>query len=146
MKPNELLDKMIGDWQLTGWMGEVELHQRVTARWTLSGTFVEMELVSEVPADNPTHDYSAVYYFGYNVEASVYVMYLLDSTEVPLDFVVGLAKREANRLPFLFEYQDVDFLNIFEWLPAEDSWTSRQIILDGDEEKQFATKTLRRID
>jgi hypothetical protein len=60
------LDRLKGKWELTGEMGEVELHQLVAADWTLGGKFMRMYFTSVTGEGNPTAGYEAVYYIGYN--------------------------------------------------------------------------------
>ena len=49
---HELLDRLIGRWDLTGQMGETPLRQAVEAKWTLGDLFVEVHCrsVLEAPA------------------------------------------------------------------------------------------------
>jgi hypothetical protein len=52
-----LLDKLVGQWDLTGQMGDTPLRQAVAARWTLGGLFVEMTsrsiLAAEAEGEQP---------------------------------------------------------------------------------------------
>lgn len=139
------LDKLVGQWLLTGKMGEVDLRQHVAVGWTLGGKFLRMYFDSDTPVGNPTTDYEAVYHIGFDEEQGVYVLHLLDTTEVPLECVVGLGKREGNRIPFLFQYGDTRFLNVFIWEPEEERWRFLQTFEEEGEMKTFAEKTMTRI-
>lgn len=136
------LDNLTGSWDLTGKMGEVGLHQQVDAEWTLGGTFIRMYFKSLTGESNPTSDYEAVYHIGYNAEHQVFVMHLLDTTEVPLNCVMGTGMRQANELPFIFEYGKTKFWNRFVWHPDTDSWSFIQSFEERGETKIFATKEM----
>lgn len=143
---HQFLDNLRGQWLLTGQMGAVPLRQRVSARWTLSGKFLWLYFKSETEAGNPTNGYEAVYHLGYNQRTGMFMLYLLDTTEVPLDCVVGRGLRAGNRIPFLFEYPEAPFYNTFIWLPEQNRWRMEQTYEEAGELKTFAVKELRRLD
>jgi hypothetical protein len=126
-------------------MGEVDLHQQVAVEWTLGGKFLRMYFESDAPEGNPTSEYEAVYHIGFDEEEGIYVLHLLDTTEVPLECVVGLGKRRGNRIPFLFPYGDTKFFNIFIWEPEQKRWRFLQTFEEEGEMKTFAEKTMTRI-
>jgi hypothetical protein len=138
------LDRLSGEWELRGTMGDVELHQSVAAQWILGGTYMWMHFQSVTPADNPTADYEAVYHIGYNKEHRLYVMHLLDTTEIPLTCAMGRCRRDANALPFLFEYGGSKFFNTFEWHPQTEHWSFLQTYEAADESHVFASKKMRK--
>jgi len=142
---HEFLDRLVGEWLLTGEMGEVELRQHVQARWVLGGRFLWMHCKSETGPDNPTAEYEAIYLFGYNREEDTFVMHLLDTTEVPTTCVLGRASREGDRLPFVFDYGAVQFINELSWNPDRDGWSFHQTIREEGATKTFARKLMSRI-
>jgi len=136
------LDNLAGSWDLTGTMGDVPLHQQVRADWTLGGTFLRMYFKSLTGEDNPTSDYEAVYHIAYNENHQIFVMHLLDTTDIPLNCVMGTGTRQRNELPFLFEYGQTKFFNRFVWHPDTVSWTFIQSYEEAGEIKIFATKEM----
>lgn len=145
MNDDEFLSNLVGQWLLTGQMGAVGLRQEVTAAWTLGGKFLRVYFNSVAPADNPTADYEAVYHIGFNEREQLYVMHLLDTTEVPTACVVGLGRRNGNRLPFLFAYGDTPFTNTFIWLPQQGSWRFLQTYEENGRTHTFAEKEMTRL-
>ncbi|MGA9533743.1 MAG: DUF1579 family protein [Anaerolineales bacterium] len=143
---HEFLNRLVGEWMLTGEMGEVELRQHVQARWVLGNRFLWMHCKSETGPDNPTADYEAIYHFGYNRAESLFVMHLLDTTEVPTTCVLGRGRRDGDHVPFLFEYGDTDFFNTLSWYPERDAWTFHQTYREDGEVRTFATKELSRLE
>lgn len=140
----QFLNHMVGEWTLTGVMGEIDLYQRVSADWVLGGNYLRMQVNSTAPAENPTASYEAIYHFGYNQDHGIYIMHLLDTTEVPMDCTVGRAQRLADSLPFLFQYEGTPFHNTFTWFPEPREWTSIQTYEQDGIMKTFATKRLSR--
>lgn len=136
------LDNLAGSWDLTGEMGDVGLHQQVRAEWTLGGKFLWMYFKSLTGEGNPTSDYEAVYHIAYNEKHQIFVMHLLDTTDIPLNCVMGTGTRQANDLPFLFEYGQTRFWNRFAWHPDTDSWSFIQSFEEAGETKLFATKVM----
>lgn len=142
---HEFLDRLVGEWMLTGEMGEVELRQRVRARWVLGGQYLWMHCRSETAPDNPTAEYESIYHFGYNQAEDLYVMHLLDTTEVPTTCILGRANRVADRLPFVFDYGTIEFVNELRWHPDRDGWSFHQTYEEDGEMKTFARKELARV-
>jgi hypothetical protein len=138
----DFLSHLVGKWILTGKMGNVDLHQEVTANWILGGKFLLMQFKSTTPEDNPTSNYEAVYHIGFNEEENVYVLHLLDTTEVPLNCVVGRGKRNGDSIPFLFEYGDTKFFNVFAWDSDENTWSFHQTFEEDGKIKMFAHKEM----
>lgn len=138
----EFLDRLSGRWLLTGWMGQVELRQAVTARWVLGNNYMQVRCRSITPPENPTHKYEAIYHIAFNREHNVYVMHLLDTTEVPMECTVGVGRRHENSVPFVFHYADSDFCNTFTWHPEREAWSFRQTHLHESSERIFATKDM----
>ena len=142
---HEFLDNLVGNWRLTGKMGEIELRQDVTARWVLDDSFLWMHCRSTAPEDNPTARYEAVYHIGYNPAAGQCVMHLLDTTEVPTECTMGRGVQEGNRVTFRFEYKDTPFLYTFEYDPTHDRWHLPQTYEQDGELKSFAVKEMTRL-
>ncbi|MDF1500975.1 MAG: hypothetical protein P1P76_10945 [Anaerolineales bacterium] len=108
-------------------MSDIELQQDVLARWILNETYLWAHCRSTAPEDNPTAEYEAIYHIGFNREQKLFVLHLLDSTEVPVDFVVGRGVLEDDRIVFRFDYEDTPFLFEFAWDPQERRWDLLQI-------------------
>ncbi len=141
----DFLSHLVGQWILTGNMGEVALRQEVTARWIPGDKFLWIYFKLDTPEGNPTSDYEAVYHLGFNEADQIYIMHLLDTTEVPNECVVGRGRRQGDSIPFLFDYGSTRFLYVFSWHPDRDSWSFRQTYEKDGETKESATKELTRV-
>lgn len=145
IKESDFLNGLVGKWLLTGMMGDVPLRQRVSADWTLGKKYLRMYCKSVTRKDNPTWDYEAVYHIGYSESEDLFVFHLLDTTDVPIECVVGTGRREGNGISFLFRYGDSRFNNTLTHLAGQDEWRFLQTYEEDGEIHTFATKEMRRI-
>ncbi len=134
---------MIGDWQLRGSMGEVELAQDVNAEWALGEHFVEMRCVSTLTAPDGS-TYEAIYFIGHDRESGQFVMHLLDTSGVTTARHVGLGRLDGGSVDFRFDYPSGPFSNRFTYLAASDEWRHDLVSLASGEPRLFAVKHLRR--
>jgi hypothetical protein len=139
---SEFLDKLIGQWDLSGQMGQTPLRQSVEGRWTLGGLFVELYIKSTLPAPAGQKPYEAVYYIGYNEKNDLYVMHLLDTFGVALPYIWGVGKRAGDSIPFVFEYEGGPFTNLFIRDDARDEWRFELTYLQDGQIRTFATKRM----
>lgn len=139
--PNEFLNNLVGQWELTGRMGQVPLRQSVEARWTLGGLFVELYFKSTLPESRPGRPpYEAIYFIGYNAQDDVYVMHLLDTFGVATECVVGLGRREGDTIPFVFHYPSGPFTTRLLWTAAAQAWDFEQTYVQAGQVETFATR------
>ena len=141
-RPHQFLGKLVGEWELTGQMGQVPLKQAVEAKWTLGGLFVEMYFRSLLPPPDGRRLYEAVYFIGYNEESDLYIMHLLDTFGVALACHVGTGRRDGDAIPFIFPYDGGPFTNRFVWNGASGSWSFEQSYIEDGAPRTFATKEM----
>ena len=136
---DKFLDRLVGSWTLTGNMGSIELRQKVNARWVIQDQFLEVHCIEEesVKQDQPL--YEAVYMLGYDSQSEEY------SFGASYALTIGIGKRRADSIEFLFEYPNGIFSNTFAWDRETGGW---EMLLRQKEEndvwKVFAKKTLTR--
>ncbi len=140
--PARFLNHLVGQWELTGQMGEVPLQQAVTAKWTLGGLFVEVYCRSTFPSPAGEKPYEAVYYIGYNDKKDLYVMHLLDTFGVAIPYTAGTGRREGDTIPFIFNYSTGPFTNLFIWDQQKDEWLFELTYFEGGAVRTFATKRM----
>ena len=142
---DKFLDRLVGSWTLTGNMGSIELRQKVNARWVIQDQFLEVHCIEEesVKQDQPL--YEAVYMLGYDSQSEEYSMHLFDTFGASYALTIGIGKRRADSIEFLFEYPNGIFSNTFAWDQETGGW---EMLLRQKEEndvwKVFAKKTLTR--
>lgn len=138
------LQNLSGTWDLTGRMESVELHQRCEGRWVLDNHFFQLDCEA-IPPD--TSGYRSKYVIGYHSEKKQYLFHLFDTFGGSYAETIGRGTREGNRIPFLFDYPQGPFKNIFVWDEGSREW--KMILSQQNEEgewKLFAEKTLNRTD
>ena len=140
----DLLNKLVGRWDLTGQMGQTPLQQRVECHWVLGGLFVQLHFISVLPPPKGNTPYEALYHIGYNEHQGIYVLHLLDTFGVGTSCIVGIGKREGDSIPFVFEYEDGPFTNRLSWDAGTETWTFEQTHLQGGAVHVFATKRMMR--
>lgn len=138
----EFLGNLVGEWDLTGQMGETPLHQAATGRWVLGGLFVELYFTSLLPPPSGGKRYEAVYHIGYNAAQDRYVLHLLDTFGVATECSVGLGQREGDSIPFIFAYASGPFTNRFTWEAAPAAWTMEQTYIQDGQPRTFAVKRM----
>lgn len=124
-------------------MGSIELRQKVNARWMIQGQFLEVHCIEEGPVTQDQPLYEAVYMLGYDSQSEEYSMHLFDTFGASYALTVGIGKRRADSIEFLFEYPNGLFSNTFTWKQETGAWKMllRQQV-ENDEWKVFAKKML----
>lgn len=138
----DFLDHLIGHWELTGQMGQTPLHQIVEARWRLGGWFVELYCKSLLPTPDGRPPYEALYFIGYNAASDQYTLHLLDTFGAGLECNVGLARRDGDALPFVFQYASGPFTHRFQWEAAGPAWSFEQTYRQDGQTRVFATQRM----
>jgi hypothetical protein len=141
VRMTELLDRLVGFWDLHGELGASTLHQAVEARSVLGGRYVELRF-----RELDGSPYEAVYYVGWNEERDVYVLHLLDSTGVYVEpeETVAIGRREEHAITFSFGDAAEPFTNRFEWDADDDAWTFELTFARDGKPSTFATKRMTR--
>jgi len=141
-----LLDRLAGDWVLSGKLAGRETTHDISADWTLNHGYLRVHERSHEKAPSGAPSYEAIVFITYNAKTDDYTCLWLDSTSNQGLVAEGFAhaKRSANSLPFVFRDANgqVSFENTFVYDPASDSW---QWIMDNVEAgmiKPFGRVTL----
>lgn len=137
------LDGLVGEWTLSGQMGDIPLLQKVSAQWVLAEQFVEMRFTQtdhDPNSDRPP--YEAIYLVGHDSKSDVYVLHLFDTFGVSMNYKHGIGALENGRIEFVFLYQGGRFYNTLE--QGDDEWTWLLESQEGDGRKTFATKHMTR--
>lgn len=140
---DDLLNKLIGHWSLTGKMGDTDLYQDVTVKWVLRETFLEVHCIPVRVGENGNPDYEALYLIGYDKKNGEYILHLFDTYGVTSKPIPGIGKRKDNTIQFTFNYDIGPWTNTFSWNPDKKSWKNTIIYEHKDGNKgTFAEKEL----
>jgi hypothetical protein len=118
---DDLLDKMVGEWRLSGKFEGQPMNHSVRARWVLNHQFIE---IHEKDLDQPKGNevgYEAIVYVGYEATRQRYVAHWLDvfGDGSP---TLGYGKRTGSALQFDFGYPGQPWLTTFRWNGATNTW------------------------
>jgi hypothetical protein len=142
-----LLDRLVGKWVLPGTIDAAKTTHDVVAEWVLGHEYVQLHEVSREKDANGAPAYEATVFIGWDKRTSEYACLWLDSTGggglAPP--VVGHAKRDGDRIAFLFALPDgTKFHTTFAYTKGTDTW---QWVMDGEQGgklQPFARLTLTR--
>lgn len=139
-----LLDKLAGNWLLTGTiMGKQTTHD-VAADWVVDHQYLRIHEVSREKNSQGQPEYEAMVFVGWDQNAAQYVCIWLDTYGGMNETSLGRAKRTGDVIPFLFKDKDSTFHTQFIYHPEADDWEWR---MDSEEKggmKPFARLTLKR--
>jgi hypothetical protein len=144
--PEALLDRLAGNWVLSGKLAGRETTHDISAGWTLNRGYLRVHELSREKAPSGAAAYEAIVFISYNAQTDDYTCLWLDSTSnqglVPEGF--AHAKRSANSLPFVFRDVNgqVSFENTFVYDPAADSWEWIMDNVAAGKRKPFGRVTL----
>jgi len=143
-----LLDRLIGDWVLTGVIAGDSTTHDVVFEWVLEHQYVQMyELARERDASG-RRAYEAIVFIGWDEPSQRYACLWLDSTGGGglTGEGIGYAAPSGDSLPFFFRFPDGSpFHTTFAYRRATDTW---EWSMDGENDdgtrRPFARVTLRR--
>ncbi|MFZ4399877.1 MAG: hypothetical protein ACOYO1_07575 [Bacteroidales bacterium] len=113
-----LIDKIIGNWIVSGDIGGETITYNFIANWELNHQFVELSFADT--AIKP--QYMAKVFIGYDCISERYVAHWLDNFGGRYSETLGYGKRISNSIEFRFEYPDGPFINKFIYNSKNDSW------------------------
>jgi hypothetical protein len=129
---DDLVDHMVGTWQLRGSVMGREAHHSVEAEWVLNHQFLRIHETTEVGAPASEKRYDAIWFLGYDPVSERYVLHLLDVFGGRFSETLGYGVRDGNAIRFVFEYPDGPFHTAFQWSPEKDTWQWQMTQKDKD--------------
>ena len=135
---DELLDQLVGFWDLTGMVRGEPVHERVHSEWVLNHQFLFLYRKS---VEGP---HEALMYIGYDPVSERYVAHLLDTFGGRGSETLGYGIRSGDKIQFVFEYPSGPYHYTLSWDAAARSW---QFVLESKDRQghwtTFSTQTLR---
>jgi len=142
-----LLDQLAGKWVLHGTIAGKETTHDIDAKWVLAHQYMQLHEISRENNTTSAAAYEALVFIGWDKHSQQYACLWLDVTSGDglSNGIVGHAKRDADRIPFLFKSSDGSLFHAtFVRDRSADSW---QWLMDGEEDgklQPFVRATLRR--
>jgi hypothetical protein len=118
---DDLLDKMVGEWQLTGKYEGQPINHAVQVRWVLNHQFLEIHEKDLNPMKGDDVAYEALVYLGYQTSHARYVAHWLDVFGQGGE-TLGYGERAGAAIQFDFGYTGQPWVTTFRWNVAADSW------------------------
>jgi hypothetical protein len=116
-----LVDRLAGDWSMTGSLLGKPATYRLRAEWVLGHQFLRLEMrdVHDPPA------YEAHVYLGYDNASDRYVAHWIDLFGGRWSETLGFGARDGDSIRFVFEYPDGPFTTTFTRELAGKGWRVR---------------------
>lgn len=115
---DQLLEKIIGQWVVTGQIGKDNINYNFKASWVLNHQFIE--LIFADTARQP--QYTARVFIGFDCISERYVVHWLDNFGGRYSETLGYGTKSGQNIVFRFEYPDGPFLNTFIYDSKADTW------------------------
>jgi hypothetical protein len=143
---DSLLDQFTGRWVLRGTIAGQQTIHDVIAQWILGHEYLHFREISREKDSTGSPAYEALVTIGWDASSKQYACLWLDNTSGQgLTGIIAYAKREPDRIAFLFKSKDGSlFHTTFVRDRKTDSW---QWLMDGEEKGKlvpFARVTLER--
>jgi hypothetical protein len=142
-----LLDKMVGEWVMTGTIAGDQVTHDLVAEWVLEHCYLRFHEISRGVDSTGTPLYEAIVFIDWDKATSQYACLWLDSTGGGgiASKVLGYAKRDGDTLPFMFNMGDGGAIyNTFTYRRESDDWTWRIDIENDGKTSRFADVVLTR--
>ena len=118
---DDLLDKMVGEWRLTGKFEGQPINHAVQVHWVLNHQFLEIYEKDLNPPKADEVPYEAMVYVGYETSRARYVAHWLDVFGQGAE-TLGYGKRVGADLQLEFGYTGQPWLTTFRWSAASKTW------------------------
>jgi hypothetical protein len=130
--PDPLLDHMTGHWLLQGKIAGHETTHDVDVEWLLGHEYLQLHEISREKNTHGRAAYEAIALIEWDQTASEYRCQWLDSTAGGglSAQAIAHARRDGDRIPFLFKYKGGDFHTTFAYNKSNDTW---QWIMDNED-------------
>jgi hypothetical protein len=127
---SDLLDQLVGFWDLAGTLRGQPVHERADAEWALGHQFLR---VHRKQVDGPIE---TVIYVGYDTVSERYVLIRLDSFSARGSETIGYGLRDGDKLQFTYEYPSGPLKETWSWDPKERAW---QFLVESKVRGNWAT-------
>lgn len=142
-----LLDRLAGNWVLSGTIGGAESTHDIVAEWVLGHQYLRLHEVARETDDEGAPAYEAIVFIGWDAPTSRYSCLWLDVTGgggLSAE-AIGHAEPGGDELAFVFDLgDDAAIYNAFTYDRDADTWQWLIDNEDGGERSPFARVTLTR--
>ncbi len=115
---DDLLNKLTGDWNLTGTIGKRPVKNDFSATWILKHQFLEINFADQASPPG----YFAKVLIGYDCISERYVAHWFDIFGGRFSETLGYGVKKGETIEFRFEYPEAPFVNQFNYDIKKDCW------------------------
>ena len=143
-----LLDRMVGNWTLSGKIAGQEVTHDLTISWILEHQYLQIAEISREKDPDGTSAYESLVFIGWDPKINMYDCLWLDVTGGGglTGEGIGHAVREGDEIPFIFQMPSGNlFHTTFTYERKTDKW---KWTMDGEKDGKlnpFARVTLTRV-
>jgi len=145
---DDLLERLVGKWKISGNMVGRKLEQQADIKWVLNHQFLQIHFLdaSPMPQDH-TPKYDALVYLGYDNMSERYVIFWLDVFGGRFAETIGFGtKPSPDSIKFVFQYPDGPLHNTFSYNRENRTWTIKIVQKDAKGKWiDFATELLEKV-
>jgi hypothetical protein len=141
---NGLMERLIGQWVLSGTISNKKTTHEVSAEWVLNRGYVQIHEISNEKAAGGGPAYEALVFISFDSAANEYSCLWLDSTASSSFSPEGVghakvSKESGNTIPFVFKDSagHVTFENTFVYDEKSNSWEWLMTNVQDDKKKPF---------
>lgn len=136
-----LLDRLVGDWTMTGHVRNEPVTYRLTAKRVLEARYVELHMIDAATPPG----YEARVFLGMDPAHGVLIAHWLDSFGAGYSIPHGTGAATSDTLRFEIPYAGGPFRDAFAWRAADGTWDFAIHAADSTGGwSEFARYTLRR--
>ncbi|MFZ4522060.1 MAG: hypothetical protein ACOYNC_10155 [Bacteroidales bacterium] len=115
---DHLLERLAGNWTVTGNIGGDKIVYAFTAGWELNHQFIALTFADTARLPQ----YTAKVYIGYDCASARYVAHWLDNFGGRFSETLGYGVKSGDSIEFHFEYPDGPLINKFSYSSQADAW------------------------
>ena len=139
---DELLEKLVGKWRITGKIAGQRIKHRCNAVWVLNHQFLKLHLLDVTQAgagEGSDPRYEAEVYIGYDNMSERYVAHWLDTFGGRFSEVLGygIQVNRGRSIRFVFEGGSGPLHNTVTWNRNDGTWT--MVITQKDSKAKWQT-------
>lgn len=137
---DDLLDHLVGRWQVTRSIRGTTVENRMEAEWVLGHQFVRMHMIDVARPPQ----YEAIVLIGRDDTKGRYVAHWCDDFGATYS-AIGQGTRRGDAIEFRFDYESGPFFNTFTWDATSATWRFRGEMAAADGARSlFAEDIVRR--
>ena len=137
LSPTELLDRLTGEWVMTGMVDGEDITHDVTAEWVLEGGYLQLHELSRKHDDAGRPAYEAIVIVSWEEANGEYKCLWLDTTSnLGLDDpVIGIGRPSGHDIPLVWTGEENRFHNTFSYDARADTW---RWVLKSERDGEFS--------